>query len=80
MLKIRYIPAVARGLHAAQTRVLCCQVEVFAVVEISCILTTCSYFDNLNLTLLMQVILSPTLSRLLSLQLGSEHFQCISLR
>jgi len=78
MLKIRYIQAAARVLHAAQTRVLCCQVEVFAVVEISCILTTCPCFDNLNLTLLMQVILSATLSRLLLLQLGSEHFQCIS--
>ena len=80
MLKIRNIQAAARGLHAAQTRVLCCQVEVFAVVKISCILTTCPCFDNLNWTFLMQVILSATLSRLLPLQLGSEHFQFISFR
>jgi len=75
-----YIQAAASGLYAAQMRVLCCQVDVFAVVKISCILTTCPCFDNLNLTFLMQVVLSDTLSRLLPLQLGSEHFQYISLR
>jgi len=75
-----YIQAAASGLYAAQMRVLCCQVDVFAVVKISCILTTCPCFDNLNLTFLKQVILSASLSRLLPLQLGSECFQFISLR
>jgi len=52
---------------------------VFAVVKVSCILTTCLCFDFLNLTFLMQEILSAILSRLLLLQLGFEHFQYISL-
>jgi len=54
--------------------------QVFAVVKLSDILTTCPYCDNiLNLTFLMQLVFSATLSRLLPLQLGFEHFQCISL-
>jgi len=33
---------------AAQSRVLCGQVKVLAVVKVSHILTTCPYFDNLK--------------------------------
>jgi len=54
--------------------------QVFVVAKLSDVLTTCPYFDNiLNLTFLMQVVFSATLSRLLPLQLGFERFQCISL-
>jgi len=42
-------------------------------------LTTCSYFDNLEFDILMQLVFSATLSRLLPLQLGLERFQYISL-
>jgi len=41
----------------------------------SAVLTTSPYFDNLELTFLMQVVLNATLSRLLPLQLGFERFQ-----
>jgi len=42
--------------------------QVFVVVKLSDILTTCPYFDNiLNLTFLMQVVFIATLSRLLPL-------------
>jgi len=34
------------GLHAVQSRVLCGPVEVFAVVNVSCILTTCPCFGS----------------------------------
>jgi len=64
-----------RSPHAAQWRVLCGLVQVFAVVTVSYILTTCPCSDNLNLTVLTQVVFSATLSRLLS---GFEHFQYIS--
>jgi len=54
--------------------------QVFVVAILSDILTTSPYFDNiLNLTFLTQGIFSATSSRLLPLQLGFEHFQCISL-
>jgi len=54
--------------------------QVFVVVKLSDILTTCPYFDNiLNLTFLMQVVFSATSSSLLPLQLGFERFQSISL-
>jgi len=52
---------------------------VFAVVKVSYILTTYPYFDNFDIDVLMQVILSATLSRLLPLQLGFERFQYVSL-
>jgi len=32
--------------HAAQSRVLYGPVQVHAVVKVSCIITTCPYFDN----------------------------------
>ena len=55
--------------------------QVFVVVKSSDILTTCSYFDNiLNLTFLMHVVFSATLSRLLPFQLGFERFQCTSFK
>jgi len=41
--------------------------------------TTCPCLVILNLTVLMQVVLSATLSRLSPLQLGFEQFQYISL-
>ena len=34
--------------HAAQAKVLCGLVQVFAEVKVSYILTTCPYFDNLE--------------------------------
>jgi len=37
-----------------------------------------SYFDNLELTFLMQVVLSANSSRLLPLQLGFEHFSTLA--
>jgi len=37
-----------RGPHVAQSKVLCGPVQVFAVVNVSYILTTCPYFDNLE--------------------------------
>jgi len=37
-----------RGPHAAQSKVLCGPVWVFAVVKVSNILTTYPYFDNLE--------------------------------
>jgi len=42
-------------------------------------LKTCTYFDNFEFDILMQVVLGATLSRLLPLQLGFECFQCICL-
>jgi len=44
---------------------------VFAVVKekVSYILTTCPYFYNLQFDILLQVVLSATLSRVLQLQL-----------
>jgi len=54
--------------------------HVFVVVKLSDTLTTCPYFDNIvNLTFLMEVVFSATLSRLLPLQLGVVRFQYISL-
>jgi len=61
------------------SKVLCGPVWVFAVVKVSYILTTYPYFDNFDIDVLMQVILSATLSRLLPLQLGFERFQYVSL-
>ena len=40
---------------------------------------TCPYFHNLPFEILMQVVLSATLSRLLPLQLVFERFQYIGL-
>jgi len=40
--------------------------------------TSCPCFNNLDLTFLLQVVLSATLSCLLPLQLGFKHFQDIS--
>ena len=37
-----------RGPHAAQSKVLCGPVEVFAGVKVFYILTICPYFDNLE--------------------------------
>jgi len=42
-------------------------------------LTTCPFVDHLDLTYLLQVVPSATLSRLSLLQLGFERFQYISL-
>jgi len=44
------------GPHAAQSKVLCGPVQVFAIVKISYILTTCPYFHNLQFEILMQVV------------------------
>ena len=44
------------GSQAAQSMVLCGPVQVFAVVKISYILTTCPYFHNLQFEILMQVV------------------------
>jgi len=49
----------------AQSKSLCGLVQVFAVVKVSYILTTCP----LNLTFLLQVVLSAALSRLLFIYL-----------
>jgi len=40
--------------------------------------TDCPYFHDLQFEILMEVVLSATLSRLLPLQLGLEHFLYIS--
>jgi len=60
-------------------RAACYPVQVFALVKESYILTTCPYSDNLEFDILMEVVLSATLSRLLPLQLGVERFQYIRL-
>jgi len=53
--------------------------QVFVVVKLSNILTTCPYFDNiLNLTFVVQVVFSGTLSHLLPLQLGFERFSALA--
>jgi len=36
---------------------------------------TCLYYNNVEMTVLMQLVLSATLSRLLPLQFGFERFQ-----
>jgi len=58
--------------HSAQLKVLHSPVKVFDVVKASYILTASPCFNNLELTFLMQVVFSATLSHLLPLQLGSK--------
>jgi len=41
-------PCPTRDLHAVQSKVVCGPVDVFAVVKVSYILTTCPYSDNLE--------------------------------
>jgi len=53
--------------------------QVFAAVKVSYILKTVVYLTILNLTFVMQMVLSVILSRLLPLQLAFERFQYISL-
>jgi len=67
-----------RGPHAAHSRVFCGPVYVFAVVKVY-ILTTCPYFDNLELGIFDAGGAQCYLSRLLPLQFGFEHFQYIRL-
>jgi len=76
---IQLCPTAARGPHAAQLRVLCGPVYVYGVVKVSYIWQPVLILIVLNLTFLMQVVLSACLSRLISLQLRFEHFQYISL-
>jgi len=52
---------------------------VFAVVNVSDILTTFPYFDNHEFDILRQVIFSAALSRLLPLHFEFERFQYMSL-
>jgi len=47
-------------------------------ISILHILTTCSYLDNLEFDIFEALVFSATLSRLLPLQLGFEHFQYVS--
>jgi len=49
----------------------------FSVVKVSYILTTCPILVILNLTNLMQEVLSATLSRLLPLQIRFKRIQYI---
>ena len=65
--------------HAAR-KVLCGPVQVYALVKVSYILTTCPCFDNLEFDILDVHVRSATLSRLLPLQLEFERFQYISLK
>jgi len=67
------------GLHAAQSRALYGPVWVFAGVKYYVYSQPVLILIILNFAFLMQVICSATLSHLLQLQLGFEHFLYISL-
>jgi len=54
---LSYVQPDARGPHAAQSKILCGPVQVFAVVKASYIVTTCPILRIFNLTFSMQVVL-----------------------
>jgi len=76
-----YVQPVPLGPHAAQAKVSCVPVWVFAAIKVSYILTTFPYFDNLEFDIFdAGSLLSATLSRLQTLKLGFERFHYISFR